>query len=413
MKKKIIQLFFLFSLFTTLPKMMTSESSSMDEHIFNEYYRNYKLVCLDHEVAEIIVELQRLFPDYQWSQRYKNICRDIANGSIYAFYKQVDGVINESLMVLNNQQSNKLNLMQTYLEQYKIKLDDGQAYVQLAEIDVEQQKVIKNIFKKRYANTYGRLSFCNIKAPRITSVTDTCANIIDAYLCGNACCINTCDNSCTNTCTSCTTCPTGPTGPTGATGLDGLDGATGPTGPTGATGLDGLDGATGPTGPTGATGATGAAAVSEFAMFFGLTTGTGMIGTDYAATIPVKTAAGTGRVPFPQDGPAIGITRIDSSSFTLPDIGTYEIIFKVHTTEPGQLQLELDGSDLPETIAVNLNPTSGGHPIVGNAFITTTGVNSVLALVNPAGNSTALTITPADGASTHANSQSLSIKQIA
>ena len=27
---------------------------------------------------------------------------------------------------------------------------------------------------------------------------------------------------------------------------------------------------------------------------------------DYAATIPVKTSAGTGRVPFPRNGPTVG-----------------------------------------------------------------------------------------------------------
>jgi hypothetical protein len=149
-------------------------------------------------------------------------------------------------------------------------------------------------------------------------------------------------------------------------------------------------------------------------MFYGLTAGTGNPSTtDYAATIAVKTSAGTGRVPFPRNGPTFGISRVDASSFTLPNISTYEIIFKVHTTEPGQLQLEVDGTDLPETVAADQNPTSGGHVIIGNAFVTTTGINTVLAVVNPVGNSTALTVTPADGASTHANAQTITIKQIA
>lgn len=150
-------------------------------------------------------------------------------------------------------------------------------------------------------------------------------------------------------------------------------------------------------------------------MFFGLTAGTGNPGpTDYAATVAPKTAAGTGRVPFPQDGPSDGnIVRVDGSSFTLPDIGTYLVTFRVHTTEPGQLQLELNGADLAETAAGNMNPTAGGHPIVGNALITTNVINSVLAVINPTGNTPALTITPADGASTHANAQTLTVLQIA
>jgi len=151
-----------------------------------------------------------------------------------------------------------------------------------------------------------------------------------------------------------------------------------------------------------------------FAFFYGLTAGTGNGGpTDYAATVAVKTSAGTGRVPFPRVGPAAaGILAIDSSSFTLPVVGTYEITFKVHTTEPGQLQLEVQGTALPETTTPNMNPTSGGHLIVGNSIITTSVINSVLAVINPTGNSAALTITPANGSQTWANAQSISIKRL-
>jgi hypothetical protein len=85
----------------------------------------------------------------------------------------------------------------------------------------------------------------------------------------------------------------------------------------------------------------------------------------------------------------------------------------VHTTEPGQLELELNGVELPETTTPDMNPTSGGHPIIGNALITTGAPNAVLAVINPPGNSAALTITPADGAETHANAQSITILRVA
>ncbi len=152
-----------------------------------------------------------------------------------------------------------------------------------------------------------------------------------------------------------------------------------------------------------------------FGFFYGLTAGTGNGGsTDYAATIAVKTSAGTGRVPFPRNGPiSAGISNVDGSSFGLPAIGIYEVTFRVHTTEPGQFQLELQGVDLPETVAVNMNGTSGGHPIIGNAIITTTVANSILAVINPAGNPAALTITPPSVSCTHANAQSISIKRLA
>lgn len=169
----------------------------------------------------------------------------------------------------------------------------------------------------------------------------------------------------------------------------------------------------------------GGAGSLAYAMFYGLTAGTGMGGTDYAATIAVKTAAGTGRVPFPQNGPTSGTITSAIGTTTpaliaeidIPAIGTYEVSFMVHTTEPGQLQLELTTTGVPADLAytcvANMNPTAGGHPIGGTFLVTTTAINSKLAVVNPTGNSTALTITPADGADTHANAQTLTIKQIA
>ena len=156
------------------------------------------------------------------------------------------------------------------------------------------------------------------------------------------------------------------------------------------------------------------AQIINYAEFYGLTTGTGNGGAnDYAATVAVKTAAGTGRVPFPRAGAASGnIVAADATSFTIPTIGTYEVTFRVHTTEHGQLQLELNGTAVDKSTAVNMNPTAGGHPIIGNCIITTVAINSVLAVINPAGNSTALTVTPSDGADTHANAQSITIKRL-
>jgi hypothetical protein len=149
-------------------------------------------------------------------------------------------------------------------------------------------------------------------------------------------------------------------------------------------------------------------------MFYGLTTGTGNSGAnDYASTVAVKTSAGTGRVPFPRLGPTTGnITAIDASSFNIATPGTYHITSNVHTTETGQLQLELNGAAVNESTASNSNPTSGGHTHNIDILLTTVTPNSVLAVINPAGNSTALTITPSDGSSTHAAAQTLNIEQV-
>jgi hypothetical protein len=151
---------------------------------------------------------------------------------------------------------------------------------------------------------------------------------------------------------------------------------------------------------------------NKLAMFYGLTTGTGNGGVnDYPAPIAVKTSAGTGRVPFPRDGAAFGIVRNDASSFLLPDIGIYDVTFNVHTTEEGQLQLELNGVALDFSTASNANPTSGGHEINGTCLVVNTVPNSELAVINPTGNGTALTITTVDGVLTHAMAQRITISK--
>lgn len=159
-------------------------------------------------------------------------------------------------------------------------------------------------------------------------------------------------------------------------------------------------------------------ALTAYGMFYGLTAGTGNAGpTDYAATVAAKTAAGTGRVPFPRNGPVLGgiVSSVGPSTLidqvTVPAAGTYEISFGVHTTEPGQLQLEVNGVDQAQTVAANMNPTAGGHPICGTFFLTLPAA-AVVAVVNCSGNATALTVVPADGNNTHANTQYLNVKRL-
>ena len=182
--------------------------------------------------------------------------------------------------------------------------------------------------------------------------------------------------------------PTGPRGATGPTGPAGATGAIGPTGPTGATG------AIGPTGPAGATGG-----VSDFADFYAL------MPPDNAATV----APGTD-VSFPQDGPnsGSGIARINDTSFNLANIGTYQVLFQVSVNEAGQLILTLNGADLAYTV---VGRAGGTTQIIGMALVSTTTINSTLTVRNPAGNATALTITPVAGG-TRAVSAHLVITQL-
>lgn len=145
-------------------------------------------------------------------------------------------------------------------------------------------------------------------------------------------------------------------------------------------------GPAGPTGATGATGATGSAGgLIDFAEFFALMPG------DNAATVAVG-----GDVDFPQNGPTSvgGITRIGVDTFNLTDIGIYQVLFQVSVDEPGQLVVTLNGTVQAATVAGRATGTS---QIAGMAFVETTAANSVLTVRNPAGNSSALTITPIAG----------------
>jgi hypothetical protein len=131
-------------------------------------------------------------------------------------------------------------------------------------------------------------------------------------------------------------------------------------------------------------GPAGPAGTSEYAQFFAL------MPPDNAATVAPGTA-----VAFPQDGPTSGtIVRSSATTFLLPGIGTYRVAFSVPVDEAGQLQLTLNSNPLAYTV---YGRATGTGPIAGEALVTTTSINSVLAVANPAPNSTALTITPLAG----------------
>jgi hypothetical protein len=85
---------------------------------------------------------------------------------------------------------------------------------------------------------------------------------------------------------------------------------------------------------------------------------------------------------------------VNAGSFTLPNIGDYQVSWQVSVDEPGQLQLSLNGAGLPETV---VGRATGTSQLVGNTLITTTIANSIISVINPPGNSTALTITPIAG----------------
>ena len=101
-------------------------------------------------------------------------------------------------------------------------------------------------------------------------------------------------------------------------------------------------------------------------------------------------------VSFPQDGSNSGTTivRTGANAFNLTEIGTYQVLFQVSVTEAAQLILTLNGADLEYTVAGRATGTS---QIIGMAIVETTSANSILTVRNPAGNASAITITPLAG----------------
>lgn len=142
----------------------------------------------------------------------------------------------------------------------------------------------------------------------------------------------------------------------------------------------------------------GASSGGDYSLFFALMPG------DNSATV----AAGAS-VQFPADGPSKGsIVRTGSSNFKLPAVGDYEVSFQVSVAEAGQLQLALGGVGLPNTV---VGRATGTSQLYCSTFITTTVADSILSVINPVGNSTALTITPVAGG-THSVSATLTIKAL-
>ena len=79
---------------------------------------------------------------------------------------------------------------------------------------------------------------------------------------------------------------------------------------------------------------------------------------------------------------------------TIVSIGAYQILFQVSVDEAGQLVVTLN--NLPQTYTT-VGRATGTSQLVGMCLVKTLTINNILTIRNPAGNSTALTITPLAG----------------
>ena len=178
-------------------------------------------------------------------------------------------------------------------------------------------------------------------------------------------------------------------------------GAAGIAGVAGPAGSPGLARAAGSQGIQGVPGIPGAPGILHFADFYTLLPGDGGGG----GSIAPGTA-----VFFPQNGPTTGgIVRLSQTTFLLPIIGTYLVLFEGSVNEPGQFMLRINAVGDANSVA---GRDTGTEQIVGISLVTTTVSNSILEVINPPLNTTALTLTPANGSLVHAYSTHLVIIRI-
>jgi len=158
-------------------------------------------------------------------------------------------------------------------------------------------------------------------------------------------------------------------------------------------GAKGDKGATGPEGPPGEPGTK-----INVSNFYALMPG------DNSATITNGSP-----IEFPNDGVSNNtvITRISASTFNLATVGIYEIFFQVSITEPAQLVIVLNGTEIANTC---VGRATGTTQIICMTIINTTLPDSILSINNVAANATALTITNFAGGN-NAVSANLVIKQ--
>lgn len=178
-------------------------------------------------------------------------------------------------------------------------------------------------------------------------------------------------------------------------------GAAGIPGIAGPAGAPGIAGAAGTQGIQGVSGIPGAPGILDFSDFFTLLPGDGGGGSSIAPGTAIF---------FPQDGPSTGIiVRLNQTTFLLPVIGTYLVLFEGSVNEPGQFMLRINGADLANSVA---GRDTGTTQIVGVSLVTTVVPNTTLEVINPPLNTTALTLTPANGSLTHAYSTHLVIIRV-
>lgn len=145
-----------------------------------------------------------------------------------------------------------------------------------------------------------------------------------------------------------------------------------------------IPGPPGPPGPMGPRGPQGpAGTIEQYASFYALA----------PADNPDAIDPGE-RVAFPNARLATaGITTTNGEVFNIRDAGVYQVNFRVNSSEAGQLQVELNGVPVVSSVY----GTAGTNGEISGNMILNIPANSQFALINPATETTIITVQPNAG----------------
>lgn len=94
-------------------------------------------------------------------------------------------------------------------------------------------------------------------------------------------------------------------------------------------------------------------------------------------------------VAFPSVASSDGVVQTSPTTFNLVEPGTYNVNYRINSSTAGQLQVALNGAGVAYT-TTGIN--AGNDVISGNTMITTTAPNTLLSIINPATNTTSVTV---------------------
>jgi hypothetical protein len=296
--KKINVLSLLVCLLVPLHALKADGLENIDIDVLNAQV-NYELVYLNDDVCQSIVKLKYLLPDHEWSAAFRQLHFDIEDDGNIALHKDVSKVINESLNACRNMSHDQRHEIRAALEKYKTHLRSGKAHLRFSDSGDDALET-----QTRSCGS------SNVK--KICKLSVKCLSVNGRFF------VNGVDFSV-------------------LTALAGAIGATGPAGIQGIAGLVGAIGAAGAAGPQGIPGIPGIGGVLAYGYVYNVT--------------PIN-PVGIG-VPFTFDsnGPLSGVTHAAlSSNIVVTSAGTYSITFSVSGTNPGQIEIFINGAPVPSTV---------------------------------------------------------------